>query len=94
MSFAIRLGAGMRGDMRGRAFAISMTLYPPRRRVPSSQGLATDAAKTVHAPDMRALLAPEGAAPVGVVLDEFTPILRTEVARWKKPVDAVGIEAD
>ncbi len=56
--------------------------------------LAEEAAKAIHAPEIKALLALEGAEPVGNSPDEFAVILQTEVARWKKLVDASGIKSE
>ncbi len=56
--------------------------------------LAAEAAKAIHAPEIKALLALEGAEPVGNSPDEFAAILQTEVARWKKLVDASGIKSE
>ncbi len=56
--------------------------------------LAADAAKAIHAAEIKAMLALEGAEPVGNSPDEFAASLQAEVARWKKLVDAAGIKAD
>ena len=56
--------------------------------------LATDAAKAIHAPEIKAMLALEGAEPVGNSPDVFAASLQVEVARWKKLVDAAGIKGD
>ena len=56
--------------------------------------LAAEAAKAIHAPEIKALLALEGAEPVGNSPDEFAAILQTEVARWKRLVDASGIKSE
>jgi tripartite-type tricarboxylate transporter receptor subunit TctC len=56
--------------------------------------LATDAAKAIHAAEIKAMLALEGAEPVGNSPDAFAASLQAEVARWKKLVDAAGIKAD
>jgi tripartite-type tricarboxylate transporter receptor subunit TctC len=56
--------------------------------------LGADAAKAAHGPELKALLALEGAEPVGSSPEEFTATLQAELARWKKLVDATGIKAD
>jgi tripartite-type tricarboxylate transporter receptor subunit TctC len=56
--------------------------------------LGAEAAKAAHGPELKALLALEGAIPVGSSPEEFAATLQSELARWKKLVDAVGIKAD
>jgi tripartite-type tricarboxylate transporter receptor subunit TctC len=43
---------------------------------------------------MRAILALEGAEPIGSSPDEFAAQIRSELARWSKLVAAAGIKAD
>jgi tripartite-type tricarboxylate transporter receptor subunit TctC len=56
--------------------------------------LGVEAAKAAHGPELKAILALEGAEPVGNSPEEFAAILQAELARWKKLVDATGIKAD
>jgi tripartite-type tricarboxylate transporter receptor subunit TctC len=56
--------------------------------------LAAESARAARTPEMRAILALEGAEPVGSSPDEFASQIRTELARWSKLVAATGIKAD
>jgi tripartite-type tricarboxylate transporter receptor subunit TctC len=56
--------------------------------------LATESARAARTPEMRAILALEGAEPVGSSPDEFASQIRSELGRWSKLVGAAGIKAD
>ena len=56
--------------------------------------LAAAVAKAAHDPEMRKRLAEQGAEPVGNSSEEFTRILRDEVARWAEVVRVSGARAD
>jgi tripartite-type tricarboxylate transporter receptor subunit TctC len=56
--------------------------------------LAAESARAARTPEMRAILALEGAEPIGSSPDEFGTQIRTELARWSKLVAATGIKAD
>jgi len=56
--------------------------------------LRTETARIVRTPEMRAILALEGAEPVGNSPEEFTALIGTEVGRWRKVVAAAGIKPD
>jgi tripartite-type tricarboxylate transporter receptor subunit TctC len=56
--------------------------------------LRTETARIVRTPEMRAILALEGAEPVGNSPEEFGALIRTEVGRWHKVVEAAGIKPD
>ena len=56
--------------------------------------LAAESARAARTAEMRAILALEGAEPVGSSPDEFASQIRTELARWSKLVAATGIKAD
>lgn len=56
--------------------------------------LGAEAAKAIRTPEIKAILALEGAEPVGDSPGEFAAIIQTEIARWKKLVEATGIQAD
>jgi tripartite-type tricarboxylate transporter receptor subunit TctC len=56
--------------------------------------LGVEAARAARAPEMKAVLALEGAEPVGNSPDEFASLIRTEIGRWSKLVGAAGIKAD
>jgi tripartite-type tricarboxylate transporter receptor subunit TctC len=56
--------------------------------------LAAESARAARTPEMRAILALEGAEPIGSSPDEFAAQIRSELARWSKLVGAAGIKAD
>ena len=56
--------------------------------------LGAEAARAARTPEMRTILALEGAEPVGSSPDEFASQIRAELARWSKLVGATGIKAD
>lgn len=56
--------------------------------------VGTEAARAARTPQMRGILALEGAEPVGSSPDEFASQIRAELARWQKLVAAAGIKAD
>ena len=56
--------------------------------------LGAEAARAARTPEMRSILALEGAEPVGNSPDEFASQIRAELSRWQKLVDATGIKAD
>jgi tripartite-type tricarboxylate transporter receptor subunit TctC len=56
--------------------------------------LGAAAARAARTPEMRTVLALEGAEPIGNSPDEFAAQVRSELERWSKLVDATGIKAD
>ena len=56
--------------------------------------LGAEAARAARSPEMRAILALEGAEPVGSSPGEFASQIRAELVRWSKLVAAAGIKAD
>ncbi len=56
--------------------------------------LHREAARIVHTPEIRKVLAHEGSDPVGSSPDAFASLIRTEVARWKQVAQSAGIQAD
>jgi len=56
--------------------------------------LAGSISKITKSPDMRRLLRDQGAEPVGNSPDEFSRLLREEVARWAEVVKVSGAKAD
>jgi tripartite-type tricarboxylate transporter receptor subunit TctC len=56
--------------------------------------LGAEAARAARTPEMKAILALEGAEPVGNSPDEFAAVIRAELERWSKLVAAAGIKAD
>jgi len=57
-------------------------------------GLAGAVAKVAHDPDMQKRLAEQGAEPVGNSADEFSKIVRDEVAKWAEVVKVSGAKAE
>ncbi len=70
-------------------------LLAPARTSPAIiarlRAVTTDIVRT---PEMRAILALEGAEPVGNSPEEFAALIGTEVGRWRKVVAAAGIQPD
>ena len=56
--------------------------------------LGAAAARAARTPEMKTVLALEGAEPIGNSPDEFAVQVRTEIDRWAKLVAATGIKAD
>jgi len=56
--------------------------------------LADAVAKAAHAPDLRQRLIEQGAEPMGNTPDEFTRLLRSEVATWAAVVKASGAKVN
>jgi tripartite-type tricarboxylate transporter receptor subunit TctC len=56
--------------------------------------LGAEAAKATRTPEIAAILALEGAVPVGNSPEEFAAVIQSEISRWKKLVDAAGIAAE
>jgi tripartite-type tricarboxylate transporter receptor subunit TctC len=69
-------------------------LAPARTPHPIVAILNTEAVKAVHMPEMKSILALEGSEPVGNTAAEFSALIKTEVARWRKVVKAAGIKAE
>jgi len=57
-------------------------------------GLSGAIVKTTHDPDMRKRLAELGAEPVGNSAEEFSKIVRDEVAKWAEVVRVSGAKAE
>jgi tripartite-type tricarboxylate transporter receptor subunit TctC len=57
-------------------------------------GLSGAVAKAAHDPEMRRRLAEQGAEPVGSTSEEFSRILREEVAKWAEVVKVSGAKAE
>ena len=56
--------------------------------------LSGELAKILRAPDLRERYFKQGAEPVGNTPDEFAAFVRSEIAKWKKVVEASGMRAD
>jgi tripartite-type tricarboxylate transporter receptor subunit TctC len=57
-------------------------------------GLSRAVAKAAHDPEMRRRLAEQGAEPVGNSAEEFSRMLREEVAKWAEVVKVSGARAE
>jgi len=70
-------------------------LLAPARTPPAIIArLRAETTDIVRTPEMRAILALEGAEPVGNSPEEFAALIGTEVGRWRKVVAAAGIQPD
>jgi tripartite-type tricarboxylate transporter receptor subunit TctC len=70
-------------------------LLAPAKTPPAVvQRLWTETAKAARAPEMKRILAHEGAEPVGNSPAEFATIIQREIVTWKKVVEKAGIKAD
>jgi tripartite-type tricarboxylate transporter receptor subunit TctC len=56
--------------------------------------LNEETARILHTPDTKAIFMNEGAEPVGNKPEEFGAIIRSEIAKWGKVIQAAGIKAD
>jgi tripartite-type tricarboxylate transporter receptor subunit TctC len=56
--------------------------------------LNEETARILHAPDTKAVFMNEGAEPVGNKPEEFGAIIKSEIAKWSKVIQAAGIKAD
>jgi tripartite-type tricarboxylate transporter receptor subunit TctC len=56
--------------------------------------LSAAIAKAAHDPEMKKRLAEQGAEPVGNTSEEFSRILRDELARWAEVVKVSGARAE
>ncbi|HZN27245.1 MAG TPA: tripartite tricarboxylate transporter substrate binding protein [Burkholderiales bacterium] len=56
--------------------------------------LNEETARILHSPDTKAVFMNEGAEPVGNKPEEFGAIIKSEIAKWGKVIQAAGIRAD
>jgi tripartite-type tricarboxylate transporter receptor subunit TctC len=56
--------------------------------------LAGETAKILRAPDLKERFFVQGAEPVGNAPEEFAAFVRSEIAKWKKVVEASGMRAE
>jgi tripartite-type tricarboxylate transporter receptor subunit TctC len=54
----------------------------------------SEVVKILHSPEVKSVLIKEGAEPVGNTPAEFAGIMKSEVAKWAKVIQAAGIKAD
>jgi tripartite-type tricarboxylate transporter receptor subunit TctC len=69
-------------------------LAPARTPQAVVERLHVEAARAVKRAEKKALLATEGAEPVGSTPAQFATKIRAEIARWTQVVKAAGIRAD
>ncbi|MBY0437913.1 MAG: tripartite tricarboxylate transporter substrate binding protein [Burkholderiales bacterium] len=69
-------------------------LAPAKTPRPVIERVHAEAVKAVNNPEMKALLATEGAEPVGSTPAQFAAQINAEIARWTQVVKAAGIRAD
>jgi tripartite-type tricarboxylate transporter receptor subunit TctC len=69
-------------------------LAPARIPRAIAERLSAESAKGVQAPEIRKILALEGADPVGSTPEDFAALIRREIASWKRIVEAAGIKSD
>ncbi len=56
--------------------------------------LNEETVRILHSPESRAVFLNEGAEPVGNKPEEFAAIIKSEIAKWAKVIQAAGIKAD
>jgi tripartite-type tricarboxylate transporter receptor subunit TctC len=72
-------------------FGLLAPAATPRETV---RTLAAAVAKAANSPDTRKRLLEQGAEPVGNTPEEFSAMLKNEVARWAEVVKISGARAD
>jgi tripartite-type tricarboxylate transporter receptor subunit TctC len=55
--------------------------------------LNTETVSALKSPEIDKLLSSQGALPVGSSIEDFTAHIRTELAKWKRAVEAAGVKA-
>lgn len=66
-------------------------LAPAKTPIAVISRLNAESVRAMQGPEMKALLATEGAEPVGSSPQQFAEQIRTEIARWTQVVKAAGI---
>lgn len=69
-------------------------LAPAKTPAPIVSRLHSESVKIMNTPEMKAVLAHEGSEPVVNAPDVFAGIIKAEVARWAKVVQAAGIKPE
>ena len=83
------------GGLPGYEYSSWVGLLAPAKTPPAIvQRLSTETAKAARAPEMKRILAHEGAEPVGNSPAEFAAIIQREIVTWRKVVEQAGIKAD
>lgn len=58
------------------------------------QRLSAETVRIVQQPDMKERLVGQGADPIGMPMEEFRPYVKSELAKWSKVVQAVGVKLE
>jgi len=69
-------------------------LAPAHTPQPIISKLHAEVVRVIHMPEMKSMLRQAGIEAVGNSPHEFAAIIKTEVARWIKVVDAAGVKAE
>ena len=70
-------------------------LLAPAKTSPAIvEQLHRETVRALQAPDLRDMLKNQGAEPVGNTGDQFNVIIKEEIEKWRKLVQALGLKAD
>ena len=70
-------------------------LLAPAKTPPAIvEQLHRETVRALQAPDLRDMLKNQGAEPVGNTGDQFNVIIKEEIEKWRKLVQALGLKAD
>jgi tripartite-type tricarboxylate transporter receptor subunit TctC len=61
---------------------------------PVLEKLNAEVNKNINAPDVKEAWGKQGAAPMGMGVDEFGKFLQDDIAKWAKLVKATGMKVD
>ena len=83
--------SGVPGFEAGTWFGLFAPAGTPRAIV---QRLSAETVRIVQQPDMKERLLGQGADPIGMPMEEFRPYVKSELAKWSKVVQAVGVKLE
>jgi tripartite-type tricarboxylate transporter receptor subunit TctC len=69
-------------------------LAPAKTPRPIVNRLYEETTKALHAPEVSSVFTSDGAEPVGNTPAEFAAIIKSEMSKWAKVVQAAGMKAD
>ena len=69
-------------------------LAPAKTPLAIVEQLHRETVRALQAPDLRDMLKNQGAEPVGNSGEQFNLIIKEEIAKWRKLVQALGLKAD
>jgi tripartite-type tricarboxylate transporter receptor subunit TctC len=69
-------------------------LAPAKTPLAIVEQLHRETVRALQAPDLRDMLKNQGAEPVGNTGDQFNMIIKEEIEKWRKLVQALGLKAD